>query len=101
MTFSISGVGGSVAPHTMSGASAKASPSQKMANVFAQVTTPGSGVITQSQFNTAFNTMSPSAGFQQLGASATFAALDPGNTGSVSRQNFIQGMTKLMSQVNS
>ena len=101
MTSPISGIGGSRAPQTMSGASAKASPAQKMANVFAQASTPGSNVITQSQFNTAFNATNPSAGFRQLGASATFAALDPNGTGSVSRQDFIQGMTKMMSQFNS
>ncbi len=72
-----------------------------MSNVFASVTTPGSGVITQSQFNTAFNTMNPPAAFQQMGANAVFANLDPNGTGSVSRQNFIQGMTSLISQVKS
>jgi len=44
--------------------------------------------------------MNPSSGFQQLGANATFSALDPSGSGAVSRQDFIQGMTKLMSQVN-
>ena len=96
----ISGVHGSHAPQAMSGASAKASPGQKMSNVFASATTPGSGVITKDQFTAAFNTMNPSSGFQQLGASATFSALDPSGSGAVSRQDFIQGMTKLMSQVN-
>ncbi|MGC2599853.1 MAG: hypothetical protein WA384_00680 [Rhodomicrobium sp.] len=101
MTAPISAIQGSHAPQTMSGASANASPGQKMSNVFASVTTPGSGVITQSQFNTAFNTMNPPAAFQQMGANAVFANLDPNSTGSVSRQNFIQGMTSLISQVKS
>ena len=96
----IAAVHGSHAPQAMSGASAKASPAQKMSNVFASVTTPGSGVITKAQFTAAFNSQNPSSGFQQQGADATFAALDPNGTGSVPRQDFIQGMTKMMSRLN-
>ncbi len=72
-----------------------------MSSVFASATTPGSGVITKAQFTAAFNSSSPSSGFQQLGANATFSALDPNNTGAVSRQDFIRGMTGLMSQLKS
>jgi Ca2+-binding EF-hand superfamily protein len=85
----------------MSGASARMAPANKMANLFKQISTPGSNAVTQAQFNTAFSTMNPSPGFQQAGANAVFSALDPKGTGSVSRQDFIQGMTKMMSQFNS
>jgi hypothetical protein len=77
-----------------------ASPGQKMSNVFASVTTPGSGVVTQDQFNTAFNSGNTPPAFQKLGANAAYAQLDPNGTGSVSRQAFIQGMTQLMSKLN-
>jgi Ca2+-binding EF-hand superfamily protein len=100
VTAAISGVQGSYAPQAMSGASSTASPSQKMSDVFASVTTRGSGVITQDQFNTAFNSGNTPPAFQQLGANAVFAQLDPNGTGSVSRQDFIQGMTQLMAQLN-
>ncbi len=77
-----------------------ASPGQKMSNVFASATTRGSGVITQDQFNTAFNSGNTPPAFQQLGANAVYSQLDPSGTGSVSRQAFIQGMTQLMSKLN-
>lgn len=99
MSMSVYGVGGAFAPQAMTGASAKAPPFQKMANVFSQVTTPGSGVITKEQFATAFSTMNPPQAFQKLGADSIFAALDPQGTGSVTRQNFIKGMTGLMRQL--
>lgn len=97
--MSVYGVGGAFAPHAMTGASAKAPPSQKMANVFSQVTEPGSGVITKDQFVKAFNTMNPPQAFKNKGANSVFAVLDPQGTGSVTRQDFINGMTSLMRQL--
>jgi Ca2+-binding EF-hand superfamily protein len=70
-----------------------------MSNLFSQIDTSGSGSINQSQFTQAFNTMNPTAGFKSLGASATFQALNPSGSGTVSRQDFVQGMTQLMSQL--
>jgi hypothetical protein len=99
MSMSVYGISGSLAPQAMSGASAKAPPSGKMASVFSQVTTPGSGVITKDQFAIAFNTMNPPQAFRNMGVDAVFARLDPQNTGAVSRQNFITGMTQLMAQL--
>jgi len=99
MSMSVYGVAGAYAPQAMTGASAKAPPSQKMANVFSQVTQPGSGIITKDQFLTAFNSMNPPQAFQNMGASSVFAALDPHGTGSVTRQDFIKGMTSLMKQL--
>lgn len=99
MSMSVYGVAGAVAPQAMTGASAKAPPFQKMANVFSQVTTPGSGVITKDQFVTAFNTMNPPQAFQNMGANSVFEALDPQGAGAVNRQDFIKGMTSLMRQL--
>lgn len=73
-------------------------PAQKMASLFAKIDTSGSGSITQNQFTQAFQTMKPTAGFRAMGASAVFQALGPSSSGTVSKQDFIQGMTQLMSQ---
>ena len=79
-----------------------------MASVFVKFTTPGSGFITQDQgfitqdqLNQAFNSMNPTPGFRAMGPTAVFSALDPTGSGSVSRQNFINGMTGLMAQFKS
>jgi hypothetical protein len=44
----------------------------------------------------AFQDFNPPAVFQQQGSSAIFAALDPNGTGSVSKQDFVSGMSQLM-----
>jgi Ca2+-binding EF-hand superfamily protein len=85
----------------MSGASARMPPTQKMATLFSQIDTSGTGLITQSQFTQAFQTMKPTAGFRAMGADAVFQALNPSSSGTVSQQNFVQGMTKLMTQFHS
>ena len=99
MVSGISGVGGSWAPHAMSGASMRAPPAQKMTNLFNQIDTGKTGSISKSQFLNAFQTMKPTAGFKAMGANAVWTALDSGNNGSVSKQSFVQGMTGLMSQL--
>ena len=98
MSMGVSGVGGSYSPQAMSGASARMSPAQRMSSLFSQIDTSGSGSINQSQFTHAFNTMNPTAGFRAMGASAAFQALNPSSSGTVSQQNFVQGMTQLMTQ---
>jgi hypothetical protein len=45
--------------------------------------------------------MKPTAGFLAMGASAVFQALDPANSGTVSKQAFVQGMTQSMAQFRS
>ena len=72
MSMSVYGISGSLAPQAVSGASAKAPPSGKMANAFSQITTPGSGVITKDQFAIAFNTMNPPQAFRNMGVDAVF-----------------------------
>jgi len=96
---SVYGVGGSYAPQAMTGASARQPLSQKYNSVFSQLTTPGSGVVTRSQFTQAFSGLNAPASFQSLGANAIFSSLDPNNTGSVSRQAFIQGLSQLSSKL--
>lgn len=82
--------------HAVSGASYGAPPQQKMSNLFDSIDATGSGSITQAQFEQAFQTQNPPAVFQQQGADAIFAALDPSGTGSVSKQDFVSTMSKLM-----
>ncbi len=95
--MSISGAAGGAA-QVWSGASARMPPQQKMSKLFDQIDTTGSGTITKAQFEEAFQTMNPPAAFKLLGADAVFAKLDPNGTGSVSKSDFVSGMTSLMSQ---
>ena len=98
MSMGISGVAGGYGVHAMTGASARMPPAQKMSTLFSQIDTGKTGSISQSQFTQAFQTMKPTAGFRAMGANAVFQALGPNASGQVSRQDFVQGMTQLMSQ---
>jgi Ca2+-binding EF-hand superfamily protein len=99
MSMTVSGVGGAAGYQAVSGASARMPPQQKMSNLYNQVDTGGTGSITQSQFNQAFQTLNPPAPFKAAGASAVWNALDPNGTGQVPRQDFINGMKNLMVQL--
>jgi len=92
----VTGISASSGLHAVSGASSSGPPQQKMSDLFDSIDTSGSGSITQAQFNQAFQTQNPPAVFQNQGANAVFSALDPNGTGSVSRQDFVSGMSKLM-----
>jgi EF-hand domain pair len=70
-----------------------------MTDLFSSIDTSGSGSITQSQFNQAFQSKNPPAVFQQQGAAAIFASLDPNGTGSVSKADFVSTMSKLMASL--
>src|SRR5579863_4356396 len=95
MSIGVSGISDAGALHAMAGASAGMPPQQKMSSLFDSIA-GGSSSITQQQFAQAFQTMDPPAVFQQQGPSATFAKLDPNGTGSVSKQDFVSGMSQLM-----
>ena len=95
----ISGITSSSGLHAVSGASTGAPPQQKMSNLFDSIDTSGSGSITQSQFEQAFQTKNPPAVFQNQGAQAIFASLDPNGTGSVSKQDFVSTMSGLMASL--
>ena len=96
----ISGVS-SLSPdlHALSGASYGAPPQHKMSNLFDSIDTSGSGSITHSQFEQAFQTKNPPAVFQQQGADVIFASLDPTGSGSVSKQDFVSTMSSLMASL--
>ena len=99
MSMAISGTGGATGPQAMSGASMRMPPSQKMSNLFDQIDSSGSGTITKAQFEQAFQSSNPPKGFQQAGADAVWAKLDPNGTGSINKQDFVSGMTSQMSQM--
>lgn len=76
-----------------------APPQQKMADLFSRIDTNNSGSISQTQFNQAFDRLSPPKAFQTAGKSAVWSALDPNNTGAVSRGDFTSTMKTLMVQL--
>lgn len=96
MSLDVAGVGNSGALHAMSGASAGMPPQQKMSSLFDKIDSSGSGTISQTQFDQAFQTFNPPPVFQRQGADAIFAQLDPGGTGNVSKSDFVSGMSQLM-----
>lgn len=99
MTTAIPGIGSNGAmPQIWSGASMRTTSSQKMASLFDQIDTSGSGSITKAQFEQAFQSMNPPKAAQQAGADVIWAKLDPNGTGSVSKQDFISGMKSAMAQ---
>jgi hypothetical protein len=95
----ISGVSAAGGMHAVSGASSSGPPQQKMTDLFNSIDTSGSGSITQAQFDQAFQSKNPPSVFQKQGADAIFASLDPNGTGSVSKQDFVAGMSKLMASL--
>jgi hypothetical protein len=70
-----------------------------MSSLFDKIDTSGSGSITQAQFDQAFQAFNPPAVFQNQGSAAIFAALNPNGAGSVSKQDFVKGMSGLMASL--
>lgn len=94
--MNISSIASASGLHMISGASSSAPPQQKMSSLFNSIDTSGSGSITQAQFDQAFQTQNPPAVFQKQGAGAIWSALDPSGSSSVSKQDFVSTMSKLM-----
>ncbi len=99
MSMAISGAAGSGTAQAMSGASMRMPPAQKMAHVFAKIDTSGSGTISKSQFEQAFQSLKMPASFKAMGADAVFSKLDANSTGSVSKQDFVSSMKSSISQM--
>ncbi len=99
MSMTISASGASSMPQAMSGASMRMPPSQKMSSLFQKMDSANAGSINQQQFTQAFRTMNPPAGFKAMGPANVFGALNPNGTGNVSKQDFVSGMTDLMSKL--
>jgi len=97
---SIAAVGAAM-PQAVSGASMRMPPMQKMTNLFNAIDTKGTGSISQGQFNQAFATLNPPAVFKAQGAQAIWSRLDSNNSGSVSKQDFVNTMKQLMVSLRS
>jgi hypothetical protein len=82
MTSAISGVGANWAAQAMTGASMRSSPAQKMSNLFSQIDTGNTGSISKAQFTQAFNALNPPSSFK-----------------AITKQEFVSGMTQMMSEV--
>ncbi len=70
-----------------------------MSDLFDQIDSSGSGSISKSQFEQAFQTLNPPGSFQKAGADAIWSKLDPNGTGTVSKQDFVNTMTTLMKEL--
>jgi Ca2+-binding EF-hand superfamily protein len=88
--------GGEFPPRVMSGASSRMSPTQKISDLFQKMDTSGSGSITSAQFAQSFQNMNPPQAFKRMGADSVFNQLS-GN-GTVSKQDFVDGMKKMIEQ---
>ncbi|MDD2916151.1 MAG: EF-hand domain-containing protein [Gallionella sp.] len=97
MSATISGLG--MSHQAMTGASMYMPPAQKMFDLFSQIDTSGTGSISKAQFELAFNTLNPPAGFKAMGSDAVFAQLDPKGTGAVTKQDFKNGMLQIIAQL--
>ena len=100
MISGVSAISGGYRPQVTSGASMRQAPAQRMTNLFNTIDTSGSGSITKAQFEQAFQSMNPPQGLQSMGADAVWNQLDPNNTGSVSKQDFVSTMTNVLSQMH-
>jgi len=94
--MTISGMGSPGAAMAMTGASARMPPQQKMSDLFDKIDTSGTGSISQTQFDQAFQTMNPPAGVKAQGADSIWSQLDPNGTGSVSKSDFVSTMKSVM-----
>ena len=70
-----------------------------MSGLFDQIDAAGSGSINQGQFTQAFQTLNPPPSFQAAGAEPVWGKLDSGGQGSVTKQEFVNGMTSLMKEL--
>ena len=99
MSMNITGANLYGTAQVWSGASAPMSPNQKMSNLFDAIDTSGTGTISKSQFEQAFQSMNPPGNFQAAGVDSIWSKLDPNGTGSVSKQDFVNGMAEMMKQL--
>jgi hypothetical protein len=101
MSMDLAGVAAAAAtPHVWSGASPSMAPTQKMTALFQGIDASGSGSITRAQFDQAFQTQNPPSGFKAMGADAIFNSIAPAGSSTVSKQDFVQGMTSLMARLH-
>lgn len=100
MSMTIDGSSGAGRSMAVTGASARMPPQKKMSNLFDKIDTSGSGSISQSQFDQAFQIMKAPAAIKSLGADAIWSQLDPNGTGSVSKADFVSVMKGVMASAH-
>ncbi len=100
MSMSISGAGMSWSqPAAMSGASSQMSSEKKMSDLYSKIDTGNAGSITRDQLAQTFQQVNPPVEFKNMGADTIFSKLTNSGSNSVSKQDFVDGMKKLMEQV--
>lgn len=97
-TSGISNMRAASMPKVPASGASSVSPQQKIGNMFQQIDSSGTGRITKEQFEQAFDKLNLPASVKALGAEAAFSKLDPTGSGVVSKQDFVHGMTSLVSQ---
>ena len=85
-------------PKVAAVASPSATSQQKIANLFQQIDSSGTGHITKSQFEQAFSKLNLPASVKGVGLEAAYKKLDPSGTGVVSKKDFIAGLESLIKQ---
>jgi len=97
----ISGVMFRNAPQAYSGASARATMTQKMSQVADKVDKNNTGNVTREQFTAAFQSMPMPIKIKAMGANALFDKVDPEKKGSLSKQDFATRMKDVILQARS
>mgnify|MGYP001580388293 CR=1 FL=1 len=99
MSSGISGVGGGTPPQVTSGASSMSAQSNKLAQLFKQMDTGNSGSIGKSEFEAVFSKAKLPQKLKEAGADAVYSKPDPNNTGSVSKQDFMNTMRNIVCNI--
>lgn len=96
MSMAVSGMGGAGGFGGVSGASMRMPPQQQFSNLFSMVDSSGTGSITKSQLSGFMDSAKTPAVFRNAGVDAVWSQLDPSNSGSVSKDQFVSTMTNLL-----
>ena len=99
-TNGISNMRAASMPKVAAVASPNAASQQKIASLFQQIDSSGTGRITKSQFEQAFSKLNLPASVKGMGLEAAYKKLDPSGTGVVTKKDFIAGMETLIKQKN-
>ena len=89
------------APQAYSGASARATMTQKMSQVADKIDKNNTGNVTKEQFTAAFQSMPMPIKIKAMGADALFDKVDPDKKGSLSKQDFATRMKDVIFQSRS
>jgi hypothetical protein len=85
-------------PQVAASGNSGVSPQQRLGNLFQQIDKAGTGRITKEQFDLSFNSLALPASVKEMGKEAVYKKLDTTGFGTVTKQDFINGMESLMNQ---